>query len=61
MVCLLSTGSSNPLTYSLVRNVSPNYLSQTLSGPNVSEDTNVTLLPKRKLFFGTCPARNNIN
>ena len=31
--------------------VSPSYLSQTLSCPNVSEDTNVTLLPKRGFFW----------
>ena len=35
----------------LIWKVSTNYLSQTLSSPNVSEDTNVTLLPKRELFF----------
>ena len=39
----------------MIWRVSPNYLSQTLSGPNVSEDTNVMLLPKRELFFGICP------
>ena len=30
-------------------------LSQTLGGPGISEDTNVTLLPKRKLFFELVP------
>ena len=35
----------------MVWKVSPNYLSQTLSSPNASDDANVTLLPKRELFF----------
>ena len=35
----------------MVRKLSPNYLSHNLSSPNVGEDTNVTLLPKRRLFF----------
>ena len=34
-----------------IQKVSPNYLSHALSGPNVSEDTNVMLLLKRELFF----------
>ena len=46
---------SNLLKQPLVWKVSPNYVSQTLSSPNVSEDINVTLLPKREVFFLTCP------
>ena len=46
---------SNLVTKPLVRKVSLHYLSQTLSTPHVSEDTSVTLLPKRELFFWTCP------
>ena len=38
----------------MVRKVSPNYISQTLSSPNMVEVTNVTLLPGRELFFWTC-------
>ena len=45
------TKKCNLLTYPLVRKVLSNYLSQTLSGTNVSEDTNVTPLPKKELFF----------
>ena len=33
----------------MVGKVLPNYLSLTFSSPNVSEDTNVTILPKKKL------------
>ena len=46
---------SNLLTKPLVRKISLYYLSQTLSTPHVSEDTSVTLLPKRELFFWKCP------
>ena len=38
----------------MVWKVSPNYLSQTLSSPNVSEDTNIKLLTKREFLFLTC-------
>lgn len=38
----------------MVRKVSPNYISQTLSSPNMVEVNNVTLLPGRELFFWTC-------
>ena len=51
---------SNTLTEPLVRKVSPNYFSQNLKGPNVSEDTNVTLLPKRKLFFLNMANNHNL-
>ena len=44
----------------MVQEVSSNYLSQTFSSPNVSEDTNVMLLPKRELFFWTHPVQRAI-
>ena len=47
-------------TFFLAQKVSPNYFSQTLSSSNVSEDTNVTLLPKRELFFLNMSTNYNI-
>ena len=47
----LKIKKANLLTSSLAQKVSPNYLSQVLSGPNVSEGTNAMVLPKRELLF----------
>ena len=55
MLCLFSKGPSKlkRAIFNLTTGTEgiTQLLSQTLSDPNVIEDTNVTLLPKRELFF----------
>ena len=56
MLCLFSMGSSNLKRAIFEINhwygrYHPTIKVLTLSGPNVSEYTNVTLLPKRERFF----------